>query len=163
MRLAPIKMAAVSLCAIVLTCSAAQQSARESTSVLFVCEHGNVKSLMAATYFNQLAQKRGVPYRALARGTAPNSTTVPPVVINGLGADGVDVSAFHPSKLENSDIARSARVITIGVEIPRNARDQAQTRLEQWNDIPPASIDYQGAQTSLKEHVAKLIDELASQ
>jgi two-component system, OmpR family, copper resistance phosphate regulon response regulator CusR len=44
-----------------------------------------------------------------------------------------------------------------------NARNQAQTRLEQWYDVPPASMDYLGAQRSLKEHVAMLIDELASQ
>lgn len=28
--------------------------------VAFVCEHGNVKSLMAATYFNQQAAQRGL-------------------------------------------------------------------------------------------------------
>jgi len=55
----------------------------------------------------------------------PNSTTVPPAIINGLGADGVDVSSFHPSRPKNSDIAGSARLITIGIELPRDARNQA--------------------------------------
>jgi hypothetical protein len=48
------------------------------SQVLFVCEHGNVKSLMAVSYFNQLAQERRLPFRAVSRGTAPDSTTVPP-------------------------------------------------------------------------------------
>ena len=59
--------------------------------VLFVCEHGNVKSLMAASYFNQLAAKRGLRLRAISRGSAPDSTTVPPPIIAGLRTDGVDV------------------------------------------------------------------------
>lgn len=35
--------------------------------VVFVCEHGNVKSLMAASYFNQLAAQRGLRWRAVSR------------------------------------------------------------------------------------------------
>jgi len=31
------------------------------SQVLFVCEHGNVKSLMASSYFNQLARERHLP------------------------------------------------------------------------------------------------------
>jgi hypothetical protein len=82
MLLALIKIAAVSVCALVLTCSTAQQIARQNTSVLFICEHGNVKSLMAASYFNLLALQSGLRYRAVSRGTDPNSTTVPSAIIN---------------------------------------------------------------------------------
>src|SRR6185295_11953988 len=64
--------------------------------VLFVCEHGNVKSLMAASYFNQLAHERRLPYRAVSRGSAPDSTTVPPAIIDGLRKDVIDVASFHP-------------------------------------------------------------------
>jgi hypothetical protein len=48
--------------------------------VVFVCEHGNVKSLMAASYFNTMAQARGLPFRAVSRGSAPDSDTVPDFV-----------------------------------------------------------------------------------
>ena len=44
-----------------------------ATKVVFVCEHGNVKSLMAASCFNQLAEQRGLPFRAVSRGVAPDS------------------------------------------------------------------------------------------
>jgi arsenate reductase (thioredoxin) len=53
-------------------------------------------------------------------------------------------------------------VITIGIELARDAPNQAQTRLEEWNDVPPATVDYLGAKKSLKEHLAKLIDELTT-
>src|SRR4051812_39669621 len=67
--------------------------ARQAT-VLFVCEHGNVKSLMAASYFNQIARERGLHAHAVARGTAPDSDSVPPVIADGLRGDGLDTSGF---------------------------------------------------------------------
>jgi protein-tyrosine-phosphatase len=42
------------------------------SQVLFVCEDGNVKGLMAMSYFNQLAQERQLHYCAVSRGTAPS-------------------------------------------------------------------------------------------
>ena len=39
--------------------------------VVFVCEHGSVKSLVAMEYFNRGAKARALAYRAVARGTAP--------------------------------------------------------------------------------------------
>ena len=66
--------------------------------VVFVCEHGNVKSLMAASYFNQLAASRGLRLRAISRGSAPDSNSVPAPIVAGLHTDGVDVSDFRPAK-----------------------------------------------------------------
>src|SRR5262249_7518717 len=63
--------------------------------VVFVCDHGSVKSLIAASYFNRAAQARGLAYRAVARGTAPESR-VPPSVREGLREIGVDVSSYVP-------------------------------------------------------------------
>ena len=156
-----LKTMAVSIFAFALSCSAAQRNNAQNTQVLFICEHGNVKSLMAASYFNQLAHERGLPYRAVARGAHPNSTTVPPVVIDALRGDGLDVSSFHPSRLSNSDLSSSARVIAIGVTLPPDARPLAQNSLEEWNDVPPATLSYAATQQALKVHIAKLIDELS--
>jgi protein-tyrosine-phosphatase len=44
---------------------------RDSQRVVFVCEHGAAKSILAATEFDALANARGVAARAVARGTAP--------------------------------------------------------------------------------------------
>ena len=160
MRLGMVKVMAVSAFGLMLACSAAQQTQKQKAQVLFICEHGNVKSLMAASYFNRLAQERGLAYRAVPRGTAPNSKAVPPAIVNGLRSDGVDVSSFHPSVLTSSDITRSSLVIAIGVELPTNAQSLVGTKLETWNDVPPATIDFFEASKSLKAHVAKLIEEL---
>jgi arsenate reductase len=161
MRFALLKTMVVSVFSLMLSYSAAQQNTARNTPVLFICEHGNVKSLMAASYFNQMANKRGLPFHAVARGTHPNSTTVPPGVVDTLRAEGVDVSSFHPSMLSNSDLSTSARVIAIGVELTPDSRQLAQTSVEEWNDIPPATLSYAATQQALKAHVERLVDELS--
>lgn len=143
-----------------LACSApATRSEPPVAQVLFVCEHGNVKSLMAALYFNQLALERGLAFRAISRGSAPDSTTVPPAIIEGLRDDGFDVSAFHPAIVGMSDVAASRRVITITTS-PPFAEPVHGVELEQWNDVPPASVNYGAARDSLKAHVRRLIEQL---
>ena len=111
-----------------LVCSAsfaAEQPPAEQ--ILFVCERGSVKSLMATSYFNQLAAQRGLPWRAVSRGVAPDSTTVPKRI----------AAALHVSGDEQ--------------------------RIERWNDVPPASTSYDAARSSLKAHVAELLEQLSRQ
>ena len=145
---------------IVIFCGAT--SAADDTAakqVVFVCEHGNVKSLMAASYFNQLAAQRGLPFRAVSRGVAPDSTTVPKPIVAGLHADGVDVSDFHPSKIAAADATDAVRVVAINAELPADVSADPQ-RIERWTDVPAASTSYAAARTSLKSHVEDLLDRL---
>ncbi len=58
--------------------------------VVFVCEHGSVKSLIAASYFNQRAKAKDSSVRAMARGVAPEPA-VPLVILDGLRAAGFNV------------------------------------------------------------------------
>src|SRR5262245_58747869 len=83
--------------------SVTADKAGESPKVVFVCEHGSVKSLIAASYFNRIALQRGIPYRAIARGTAPEST-VPTPVQEGLKEIGLDVSSYVPQLFQASDL-----------------------------------------------------------
>jgi len=146
---------------LIAACTAPANRAELPVSqVLFVCEHGNVKSLMAASYFNQLAQERRLPFRAVARGSAPNSTTVPPAIVENLRGDGYDVAAFHPTAVSSADVSASQHVITIGIELPAAAQVEGITA-EQWNDVPAASADYGAARASLKTHVRSLVERLA--
>jgi len=130
------------------------------SQVLFVCQHGNVKSLMAASYFNQMAQQRGLAVWAVARGTAPNSDTVPSPIAQSLKGDGFDVSEFHPAAVSAADVSSSRRVITIGTTLPGDAQ-AGPPKLEAWNDVPPADADYGATRNSLKSHVDGLLNELS--
>jgi protein-tyrosine-phosphatase len=149
--------------ALTLCCVSTEGRAQAATGsqVLFVCEHGNVKSLMAASYFNQLAHELQLPFHAVARGTAPDSTTVPQVIVQELRRDGFDVSSFHPSKVTISDVSASVRVISIGTMLPAEAQGEVNFTIEQWNDVPPASVDYASTRDSLKSHVRILVEQLA--
>lgn len=163
MRLSPIRIVAISAFLLTLGCSVSKSRApTQDSQVLFVCEHGNVKSLMAASYFNRLARERRLPLRAVSRGSSPDSTTVPPAIIQGLRGDGFDVSSFHPTLVSASDVSASQRVITIGAALPANAQGTAQPKIEQWNDVPPASADYVAARNALKNHIEKLVEQLAN-
>ena len=46
-----------------------QGAAAKTPSIVFVCEHGAAKSVIATAYFNKLAAERGLSYRAVFRGT----------------------------------------------------------------------------------------------
>ena len=139
---------------------AAEQSPAEQ--VLFVCERGNVKSLMAASYFNQLAAQRGLPWRAVARGISPDSTTVPKSIAAALLAEGVDVSEFRPAKVDATEAADAVQIVMIGTDLPARIGGDEQ-RIERWNDVPSASTSYDAARSSLKAHVAKLLERLSLQ
>lgn len=133
------------------------------TQVLFVCQHGNVKSVMAASYFNQEAERRGLRYRAVARGVAPDSPAVPEPIAGGLRADGIDVRGFRAEAVKASDTAASERVVTIGATLPAESEKAAGRRVEQWNDVPPASDGFVETRDAIKAHVRLLIEELNQQ
>ena len=153
----------VALVAAMLVGACAVSTSRVSpaeSQVLFVCEHGNVKSLMAASYFNRLANQRGLPYHAISRGTAPDSTTVPPAIFAGLLGEGINVADFHPVVVGLTDVSKSRRVVLINTTLPETMQLPG-TALEQWTDVPPASVDYAAASTALKRHVETLIADLS--
>jgi DNA-binding beta-propeller fold protein YncE/protein-tyrosine-phosphatase len=141
------------------TTASAMDSPSDAGSIVMVCEHGNVKSLMAASYFNELAKKRHLPFHAIARGTAPNSTTVPPSIIEGLRSDGFDVANVHPAAITAAEVIDSRRVILINTELPAGMSDASRS-IERWTDVPPASVNYEAARDSLTSHVERLIDQL---
>ena len=90
--------------------------AEPSKTVVFVCEHGNVKSLIAREWFNRLAAERGLELRAESRGVTPESS-VPPAIAEALRGDGFDVSAFEPRGFSAADASRGIRVVGIGVDL----------------------------------------------
>jgi protein-tyrosine-phosphatase len=133
--------------------------AKPEQQVLFVCEHGNVKSLMAASYFTRLARERGLPFRGVSRGTAPDSTTVPAPIVAGLRQDGFDVSDFRPAAVDAAAVSAARRVILIGTALPEAS--ERDVPVEQWNDVPAASKDYAAARASLEAHVERLVEQLS--
>lgn len=148
------------LLSFLIACTAVRAEELSTVQVLFVCEHGNVKSLMAASYFNQLAASRGLRLRAISRGSAPDSTTVPAPIVAGLRMDGIDVGDFRPAAVSKADVAASARVVAISTAL-RSDLDAPAANVERWDDVPAASVNYAAARNSLKEHVEQLLERMS--
>jgi len=130
--------------------------------VLFVCEHGSAKSVVAASYFNLLAQERGLPHRAVARGTQPDDA-VAPSAARGLLADGLDVRDFKPQRVSAADVEKATRVVSLGCDLSSVARgaEGEKGKLQRWDDIPSVGKDYRTSRDAMVDHIKRLMDELA--
>jgi protein-tyrosine-phosphatase len=136
---------------------AADSSLSEPPRVVFVCEHGSVKSLIGMVYFNRSAQERGLPYRAVARGTAPEPT-VPGPVREGLRAAGFDVSEFVPQLFKASDVDGAALVVSFDQDISKIVAGRA--RHLRWDNLPGVLAEYARGRDEIVRHVDTLLDEL---
>jgi arsenate reductase len=124
------------------------------STILFVCEHGAAKSIIAAVYFNKLAHEKGLNLQAIARGTLPDDQ-VSPATIQGLAQDGLTSTESTPQKLLPSEIASAQHVIAFGDIV--NKGDYQDVDVENWNEVPPVSKDYQTARDVIVEQLHQLI------
>jgi arsenate reductase len=121
--------------------------------VLFVCAHGGAKSVMAASYFNRLAEERALPSVATAVSAEDPYDAVPEPVAALLLREGHDVRAFTPRPVAQHDLGEATRVVTIGCEL-------AGADAERWDDVPAASDDLEGSAAAIRRHVEALVEEL---
>ena len=139
--------------------SSAVSTTSEAPRIVFVCEHGSVKSLIAASYFNRRARAKGLTVRAIARGVAPEST-VPLPVRDGLRAAGFDVSGYIPRLLEASDIKDATLVVSFHEDISDAVAGR--TRYLKWDNLPAVLSDYAGGKDAIVKQVDRLVRELAN-
>jgi protein-tyrosine-phosphatase len=134
-----------------------QANANQEPTILFVCEHGAAKSVIAAAYFNKLAMERGLKYRAVFRGTNPD-LTLAPAAEKGLKGDGIDTNGWKPEIITKKDRNDAARIVALGCAIPE--KDTVLGKLTEWNDIPSVSENYNAARDDIVKRVERLVDEL---
>ena len=145
------------LAGIASTAGAQGKEAREMKTVVFVCEHGTAKSVIAMAYFEKLAREAGLPFRAISRGTSPD-TVLPQFMLEGLKHDRLDVGAFTPKALGDEDLLSATLVVSF--DQPTVA-ERTRGPLQQWNGLPAVSVDYASGSEAIKQRVAHLIDSLA--
>ena len=125
--------------------------------IVFVCEHGAAKSVIAAAYFNKLADKVGLDLCAVARGTHPDQK-VSPQTVAGLTKDGLLLEETVPRKLSAKDVEAAQRVITF-CELPEEYSQQAS--IERWEGIPPVSEDYEKAREAIMARIDQLLSRMS--
>jgi arsenate reductase len=130
---------------------------KPAATVLFVCEHGSAKSVVAAAHFNQLAAARGLPFRAISRGTVPDAEMAP-AAVEGLRGDGLKSDDPAPSKLEQSDLDAAVRVVTF---CPLPPGLEARSPIEPW-EVPPVSTEYAASREAMRLQIERLLQELAA-
>jgi len=145
---------------VALSCRAEDSATRADMAepVVFVCEHGSVKSLIAASLFDRAAGQRGLPIHAVSRGVTPDDK-VPPRIAAALREDGFEVEGFHPQGLTTKDVAGATQVVAIGVNLTAHA-DEAHVPIQSWDDVPAANVDYAAARAALQRHIDDLLEEL---
>ncbi|MDP9194344.1 MAG: hypothetical protein M3P06_21820 [Acidobacteriota bacterium] len=120
--------------------------------VLFLCQHGGAKSVLAASYFNRLAAERGLKFAATSAASEDPYDAVPALVADYLQRDGFDVRGLQPHHVAPEEIETAARIVTIGCDVPGAH--------ERWDDVPAASEDLEGSVAAIRRHVEALAEDL---
>src|SRR5262245_3157900 len=128
----------------------------QDSIVVFVCEHGAAKSVIATAYFNKLASEKSLDVHAVARGTNPDDE-LSPNALAGLGADGLHPTELIPQKLSMEDVESAQRIISFCI-LP--VEYQTKAMIDEWNNIPSVSENYEKARDAILERLNWLINEI---
>lgn len=138
------------------TAARVQPSAPQS--VLFICEHGYAKSLVAALHFERMASVRRLDVRAFSRGVDPGAA-VPALIRDGLAADGFGVAGLRPTRATRAEVEGADYIVLFGVAPDLGAHS---ARVLHWDDISPLTVDYARAREEIVAHCVSLLERLQS-
>jgi protein-tyrosine-phosphatase len=136
----------------------AAQAGATGPKVVFVCEHGAAKSVIAAKEMEKLARERGIAVRTATRGTSPDAE-IPEYVRSGLKKDGIDVRGVKPVKVTREDLRDADVVVSFGPDLSAMA---GSTRVVDWSATPDVSKDFGAARDSIVKRLQALLDQIAS-
>jgi protein-tyrosine-phosphatase len=125
--------------------------------VAFVCLHGSAKSLIAAEFFNRLAQERRLAFAATTSGPEPDPE-VPPNVIEGLLNHAIDVRGYRPTMISATGLADADLIVSFACEA--GAALAPGKPVERWDDCPAVSADFDTAWRFITGHVEQLVNRL---
>ncbi len=139
-------------CSLISACGHALDS--KPIQIVFVCQHGYAKSLVAALHFERKAAVYGLHVRAVARGLTP-AAAVSPAIIAGLAGDGFNVAGYRPTALTEADVVAADRVISFAVDVA--AEPGMVTR---FDEVPALSENYGKGRDRIVELLDTLIADL---
>lgn len=130
--------------------------ATNSKEVVFICPHGAARSPIAAAYFNKLTKEKNLNYHAVFRGTEPDAT-LSSRTIEGLTAEGIDISGWKPELVSAEDIKAAYKIVTFDCKV---SADNSNALQEQWNGTPSPSKEYENYTALVKQKVKQLVEQL---
>lgn len=140
--------------ALALTCAAL---AVAQPKLLFVCEHGAAKSIMAAAEFEKMAKAKGLTVEIVARGTNPDAD-IAAGVSKGLLANGLTSPLPKPVKVSAQDLKGATKVVTFGPDL--SALLPKGKKALDWSDTPAPSQGYSAARDDIRHKLKALLADL---
>jgi len=128
-------------------------------TVLFLCPHNSAKGVIAAAYFQRIANRRGLAFVADSAGIEPDNA-MNPTVVALLKNEGIDVSAYVPRPVTRADLDSAHTVITMGCDVDDQV--PAGVRVEHWDDVPPVSVDAPVSANKIRQKVSALAESLSA-
>lgn len=129
-------------------------------TVVFVCEHGSAKSIIAATEFEHMAKEKGLDLNVIARGTNPDDE-IPKLVRDGLKADGYVVGSQKPTKVSAKDFDGAVTIVSFGPDLKPFVADG--TAVLDWSATPSVSEDYRVARNYIRGQLEILLNDFRKQ
>jgi arsenate reductase (thioredoxin) len=136
---------------------AQQATVRPDSQVLFVCEHGTVKSLLAKLLFDEYAAQVGLHLQAVSRGTRADSA-VPAWMQARLATEHLALGTWRPQTLTPQDLATASLVVSF--DLSPAATVTARGPHARWDGLPSVSTQYADGRDAIKARVRQLVDSL---
>lgn len=126
-------------------------------TVVFICEHGAAKSVIAAAYLEHLAAIEGVKVTAAAGGTDPEPA-MSAVALAGLASDGLPVPNHEPRHADPDELARATAIVSFGPALDDLAPADVARHL--WADIPAVTDGFAPARDAIIDRLRALLQDL---
>lgn len=130
----------------------------DTPTVIFVCEHGAAKSIVAAAYFNKLAQDQKFEIYGIARGTHPDEELMQ-AAVDGLVRDGLKPGERKPRVLSDDEATNAISLVTF-CSLPERYLSLA--RMEDWKDVPAVSANYEISRDAMLDRIKRLLEKLGN-
>jgi arsenate reductase len=147
-------IAVASISVIAAGCSTLPKARGET--VLFVCEFGTAKSVIAREMFRRRASTRNIAVAAFSRGLVIEDHITPELCRN-LGVDGIDPYS-EPFKVLQPKDWQGARVVVVFNPLPSTV---PASKVRDWTDVPSVVSQYPAARAALNQRIDALLDKFA--
>lgn len=124
--------------------------------IVFVCEHGAAKSVIAASYFNKLAKENNLEWEAVSRATVPDSSLTEGTR-RGLKADQIYDSKRIPQTVSHTDTVGTEKIVLF-TKLPPDFKTDVE--IQDWSGIPNIDADYPRRRDAIVERLKILLSTL---
>ncbi len=131
----------------------------EIQTIIFVCEYGFDKSVLAASYFNEQMKNKRLPYIAISRAAKSNKrkmNNIPTAILTDILSTGLTLRSTDVIILSQAELIDAYKVIFLD-DLPLA---KSQQKLISWNNIPPLKVGVHKTLSAIKEKVDKLVKEI---